>query len=261
MEKERNLKKLVASAELKGYFIKVQEFTAEGKKFCVALDMVWPLAYTRKDAAVRELKNKFVEGEDYIITSETVDTQIGGVSRRADIKLSAKCLEHFIATKVPAVFEVYRKVFHKAVEEVQDTMVAELPNFKNPAEAARAWAHQFELKEAARESYLKAAKEVKELKPDAEYAKTVLKAKGAYTMDDMAKHLNISSGRKLAAILQKKKVLLKATAPYKLSAKYIGKNHPEYVKYGTEVDERKYSRATLTWTEEGKRLLNSLSFK
>lgn len=255
MEKSKELKKLVATAELQNYFIKVRELTLNGKQFCVNLDMVWQLAYSRKDAAVRELKDKFKEGEHYLYNSIPVATLNGGVSRKARIMLTSECLEHFVASKVPAVFEVYRRVFHEAMDK--ETMVAELPNFKNPAEAARAWAHQFEMKEEARAELIASKKEVKKIKPLAIYAKDVLKAKGAYTMEDMAKLFNFNSRAAFVEALVKAKVLLKCQAPYKLASKYL-KNHPKYVEYGTFIDGRKYAKTTMTWNEEGKRFIASL---
>ncbi len=248
----KEIKVLIANQELRNYFITIRELVKAGNNFCVDLDDVWELAYTRKDAAVRTLRKVFTMGEDYIIDTKKVPSNNGGTRNVGVIMMTSKCLEHFIAQKVPAVFEVYRKVFHEAIDQQERGMVVELPNFKNPADAARAWAHQFELREAA-------MKKVEAMTPKAIYHDKVLASSGSYTMDDMAKYFGFRSGIALAKALCKVKVLLKSTAPYKLSAKYIGQKHPEYVSYGTSYDgESNRSKNTLCWTEEGKRLIAGL---
>lgn len=60
--------------------------------------------------------------------------------------LSVSCLEYFIARKVRSVFEVYRSVFHGCVYNEKRKLI---PDFSNPAEAARAWADQYEAAQRA----------------------------------------------------------------------------------------------------------------
>lgn len=108
---------------VKTYFDKVFELKQSGKEFPVNLNEVWPLVYPRKDHAVRVLKSDFVEGVDFIIQKPEIqrfpkngEQKIGGDIKTLQYYLSTDCLEYFIAKKVKSVFEVYRTVFHKTIE-------------------------------------------------------------------------------------------------------------------------------------------------
>lgn len=106
--------------EIKQYFNAVLKLQREGERFPVDLDDVWPLVYTQKVKAVQFLteSGQFYEGEDYILLSQEVkqnDNGSGGHNRQVYM-LSVPCMEYLVARKVRAVFEVYRKVFYKAIE-------------------------------------------------------------------------------------------------------------------------------------------------
>ena len=123
--------------EIQMYFDYVLKQARSGNKFPIGLDMVWPLAYSRKEEAVRVLKSDFIEGEDYIILEQGGGSHIRSKSNKIQntdnqflrknvgkskgrpsmtYYLSVACLEYFIVKKVKPVFEVYRQVFHKAAE-------------------------------------------------------------------------------------------------------------------------------------------------
>lgn len=104
------------------YFYKILNLTKSGQRFPVNLDEVWPLAYPRKDHAVRTLTSDFVEGVDYQLLLKNGERSYkatkGGGHNRVDYMLSVQCLEYFIAKKVKPVFEVYRRVFHQAINKL-----------------------------------------------------------------------------------------------------------------------------------------------
>ena len=122
---------------IKTYFTKVLELKNSGKEFPINFDEVWRLVYSRKDKALDVLKSEFIENEDFIIVkSQSVENQrlrqnggivenqedrkIGGNLREKDYFLSVPCLEYFIAKRVKSVFEVYRRVFHKVLENEKE---------------------------------------------------------------------------------------------------------------------------------------------
>lgn len=109
------LTKSSSSEEIKKYFNAVLRLAKASEEFPVNLDEVWMLVYNRRDYAVDALKKDFIENVDYVYTS--VKTEVG--SNKFEYNLTVSCLEFFIARKVRAVFEVYRKVFHKAAETVK----------------------------------------------------------------------------------------------------------------------------------------------
>lgn len=120
----QQLTKQSTDQEIKAYFEEVLRLSKDSEESPVNLDEVWPLVYSRKDKAVRALKNDrlIVENIDYQVlrrnaenldsfTQRCVKPQAG---RPTNIyMLSVPCLEFFIARKVRPVFEVYRQVFHK----------------------------------------------------------------------------------------------------------------------------------------------------
>lgn len=113
------LTKSSAENEIKAYFKKVLELKQTGEEFPVNLELVWPLVYPRKDHAVRDLKDNFIEDIDYQvfpIFGEQDERQWGG-NNKVDYHISVSCMEFFIARKVRPVFEVYRKVFHRVAEQ------------------------------------------------------------------------------------------------------------------------------------------------
>ena len=98
------------------YFKKIFELKQGGKEFPVNLNDAWPLAYSRKQEAVKALRANFVEDIHFQALRQNAQR---GAASPIDYFLSVACLEYFIASKVHPVFEVYRKVFHAAVEQKQ----------------------------------------------------------------------------------------------------------------------------------------------
>ncbi len=116
------LGKQAEQAQLKQYFTKVFELAELGKEFPISLDDVWPLVYNRKEEAVRALKqgNMFTEGFDYQVLRRNAEQKTGsGGHNKLKYMLSVSCMEYLIVKKVRPVFEVYRKVFHRAAKQIK----------------------------------------------------------------------------------------------------------------------------------------------
>ena len=125
----KQLTKESSQEELRAYFALVLDYAKTQDEFPVDLDDVWPIAYDRKDNAVKAIKKSewFVEGEDYVTekTREvfrqmaenspaekpTGEKDLGG---RPEEKyyLTTSTFEFFIARRVRPVFNVYRKCLH-----------------------------------------------------------------------------------------------------------------------------------------------------
>jgi len=86
--------------------------------------------------------------------------------------------------------------------------LSNIPNFRNPAEAARAWADQYDRADKAEEILSKE-------KPKIEFYNTVVESKDAVEMSAVAKLLNKKIGRNnLFQFLREKKVLRENNEPY-----------------------------------------------
>ena len=105
---------------LKAYFVRIVALHESGEKFPINLDDVWPLVYSRKSVALRELKASFIENDDFCLLHQNVQPVNQGVINpkpNAQYLLSAKCLEYFIARKARPVFNVYSEFFHERIRE------------------------------------------------------------------------------------------------------------------------------------------------
>lgn len=129
-------------SDIERYFRGVLALDQQDKVFSVNLDDVWQLAYSRKDNAVRALKANFMENVDYIAIQKSENSSLPqnaeqdwGGNNKVDYYITSACLEYFVARKVRPVFEVYRRVFHHAVAQVQQQ-----PSLKEQIQAKLAFA-------------------------------------------------------------------------------------------------------------------------
>lgn len=113
------LTKSSTEEQLKQYFESIVELNHSDEEFPVNLDDVWPLVYSRKDSAIRQLRSDFIEGDDYVMKVpdyQFFHKNVGKSEIGRPIEtyhLSVPCLEYLVVRKVRAVFEVYRQVFHR----------------------------------------------------------------------------------------------------------------------------------------------------
>lgn len=106
-------------SDIERYFRGVLALDQQDKVFSVNLDDVWQLVYSERSKAVRALKANFIENVDFIPLAQNGKQNKQGGNNKIDYYLTSACLEYFVARKVRPVFEVYRRVFHHAVAQVQ----------------------------------------------------------------------------------------------------------------------------------------------
>lgn len=227
-------------SEIKNYFLAVLELKQSGEEFPVNLEDVWALVYNQKSDCVKVLKKHFIEDVDFQALRQNPQR---GAASPIDYKISVSCLEFLVARKKREVFEVYRQVFHQAIEQ------AALP--KSYSEALRALAEEVEAKE-------KLALENEEMKPKVEYHDDVLASIDCYTTTQIAKELGMSA-IKLNKILNACKVQYKVHDQWVMYAKYQDKN---YTKTRTASFDHnsghKGSKPNTVWTEEGRKFIHEL---
>lgn len=107
--------------DIERYFRGVLALDQQDKVFSVNLDDVWQLVYSERSKAVRALKANFIENVDFLPIAQDGKRSNDGkfAGGGTDYYLTSACLEYFVARKVRPVFEVYRRVFHHAVAQVQ----------------------------------------------------------------------------------------------------------------------------------------------
>lgn len=118
MNEKMFLTKESSKSEIQKYFEGVRDLVKSGKDFPVSIDDVWQIAYSEKGKAVRALKANFIEGIDYTVFAQNGKNLKGG-RPVAEYMLTAECLEFFVARKVRDVFDVYRQVFHRVADYIE----------------------------------------------------------------------------------------------------------------------------------------------
>jgi phage antirepressor YoqD-like protein len=204
--------------EIKAYFQKVLELKQSGEEFPVNLEPVWPLVYGRKEEATRALKEEFIEDVDFQALRRNAER---GAASPIDYHLSVSCMEYFIARKVRPVFDVYRKVFHKVVEQKTISTVRSddeaifyaISVLQKRVEENR---QRVQILEGENEHL---NQEVKQLAPKAEYTDNVLQSTSTYTMTQVAKELGMSAIA-LEKELHEAGVMFKQSGQWFLYAKY-----------------------------------------
>ncbi|MVM33640.1 hypothetical protein GO755_26615 [Spirosoma sp. HMF4905] len=193
-------------ATIKAYFEKVRQLAKSGEKYPVNLDEVWPLVYTKKQKAVDVLKKECFENEDYLFFTQKGENSGRG---RGEIiyQLSVPCMEHLVARKVRAVFEIYRQVFHAVADQLEvarteqsivpASSVYYLP--QNHIEALQAYIDQLKV---TQEQQL----QIEAAKPKLEQYKRTMDAEGYYTIAEVAKMIGTGQNR-LFDFLRNDKIL------------------------------------------------------
>lgn len=125
----------------------------------------------------------------------------------------------------------YIGAFNKMEATIKNNQVAALPDFTNPAEAARAWAEQFEQKQIeakradeAEQQVLLLSAEVEKMQPKVSYYDKILASKATMTTTQIAQDYGMSAVR-FNKILEEFKVQRKVNGQWILYAPFIGKGY------------------------------------
>lgn len=163
----------------------------------------------------KELVQELIEGGNPpSVLSPPVSVIRGGLEQGTYV---VKELVYAYAMWISAAFNL--KVI-RTFDSVAMGRTPALPNFANPAEAARAWAEQFEAKQIAE-------KQVAELAPKAEALETIADTSNTYCLRECAKTIGIQEKELIQLLLDKKWV-------YREPSKTPGKSgklqpHAQYV--------------------------------
>ncbi len=153
-----------------------------------------------------EAAAKFIAADNYTNgTGGTVQRQIYQFPKRESCLLA-----------MSYSYELQAQVFDRmtAMEEALKQPAALLPDFADPAAAARAWAEQFEAKQLAQQ-------QVAELAPKAEALDTIADTTNTYCIRDCAKTIGIKESELIQLLLDKKWVYRDADRKLQPHAQYV----------------------------------------
>ena len=125
-----------------------------------------------------------------------------------------------------------------------------LPDFSNPAIAARAWAEEYEKRELAEAK-------VKVLSPKAEYHDKVLSADNSMTISVIAEDLGTTAIR-LNKFLSEKGVQYKRGGMWHLYANHKGKGYVDVETYSYNYNGSVKTAHSMRWTEKGRKFIMGL---
>lgn len=128
----QQLSKSSTEEQIKQYFQGIVALNNSNEEFPINLDDIWQMTYTRRDNAIRDLKEQFYEGIDYCVGNavnspllkfeeRTKDGRFNGSNKKIYF-LSVSCAEYLVVRKSRQIFEVYRRIFHKVVNEGTNLM-------------------------------------------------------------------------------------------------------------------------------------------
>lgn len=209
----------------------------------------------RHDSVLRDIRNLLSQGVDAHNFVETSYTDKANRQQKCFTLTKKGCL--ILASGYDALLR--EKIINRWEELEIQVRKSEIimPNFSNPAEAARAWADQYEQR-------LKLEAKAREDAPKVEFFESVAESKDAVEMKAVSSTLNyVAVGRnKLFAILREQKVLQSNNSPYQ---KYIDAGYFRTIETkkncGTEV---RIFIKTLVY-QKGldyiRKLLNELGYK
>lgn len=263
MDSKIVLSKESSDTDLKNYFMGVLKLSKSEEDFPVNLDDVWMLVYNERGKATKALRKNFIENVDFILVAQSGKQDWGG-NNRVDYYLSTSCLEYFIARKKREVFEIYRQVFHK----VANTQIS-LPDFSNPAEAARAWAKQFEEKQQLALENKRQAEQLEaktteitelntaitEMQPKVSYVDTILQCKDTVQVTIIAQDYG-KSAKAFNILLRNFDIQSKVGTAWVLYGKYIANGYVQSKTFAyTRSDGTQGVRTYTEWTQKGRLFL------
>ena len=161
----------------------------------------------------RITKYNFIDNQDYVTVSKNLEN--GGRSIEYGVTIDMAKQLCMVENNDKGAF--VRLYFIECEKKLKEVTQISLPDFNNPALAARAWADEYEQKQIAQAKVL-------ELTPKAEFYDAVASSKKTMSMAEVAKVLNVPGmgQNNLFAKLREKKILMANNNPYQI---YVTKGY------------------------------------
>lgn len=205
-----------------------------------------------------------------------ISTDLLRVTKGGDVTQQGTWAHHRVAIRVAQKLSTDFAIWvDDKIEELLTTgstsIQSQIPNFNNPAEAARAWADQYEknqtlalentqkqiLIEQKEEEILIKDEKIKILVPKGDTFDKIMSSEGLVTTNMIAAFLGISA-IKLNKLLCEWGVQYKQSGVYFLHIKHRGKDYTKHVPHPYMDNGVQKSREHMYWTEKGRKFVIEL---
>lgn len=214
----------------------------------------------RHDAILRDIRNIISSGASAHNFVEAIYNDKQGKERPMYNLTPKGCL--ILASGYDVVLR--EKIIDKLDEyqQKEKSTLVQLPDFTNPAEAARAWAEQYELKQIesrradeAEAQVVLLSNEIEKMQPKVSYYDTILASKATVTTTQIAQDYGMSAKR-LNKILEELKVQRKVNGQWILYGQYIGNGYVHSKPFDITRSNGKPDVVMNTeWTQKGRLFL------
>lgn len=216
--------------------------------------------------AIRNMEPAWVKvrGRKFALSSRTYEIPNGG-TREVPCYLLTKTECLYIATKFDDEARAKLVLRWKELEVKERSNVIAMPNFSNPAEAARAWAEQYEKKmieskraEAAEQQVITLSQEIEQMQPKANYYDIILNNKSTVLTTQIALDYGLTA-KAFNQKLYDLRIQHKVNDQWILYSPYItmGYMHSKPVEI-TKHDGRRMIKYNSEWTQKGRLFLYDL---
>lgn len=243
-------------------FGKVRMFVENGKTWFCGTDIATSLGYSNpRDAIVRHCKSHGVVNHDVIDSMGRIQ-QMKFISEGNIYRLTAK-------SQMPKADEFESWIFDDIVPSVINTggysVQPQLPNFNNPAEAARAWADQYEKNQTLalevqqqQETIELQQQELTQSAPKVSYYDNHLQSVNTQTSTQVAKQIGMDA-EKLHKKLKEIGIIYRQSGQWILHAPYSTWGmHSTRTQTYTRSDGSIGTSVYTVWTQRGVRFIIAL---
>lgn len=236
-------------------FGKIRMVMIGDEPYAVGKDVAEALGYSNPQKAIRD----HVDEEDR--RTERIVHPQGGAQETIVINESG-IISLALLSKLPSAKPYRRWVTSEVLPTIRKTgsysvnQAPVLPDFTNPAVAARAWAEQFEKRELVEKENLALTAQIETMKPKIDYTDKILQSSKTVPITLIAKDYGMSA-QAMNKILHDAHIIWKCDKQWVLYADYQGNG---YAHSRTEPNINKYGETCgfhtqLEWTQKGRLFL------
>lgn len=205
-------------------------------------------------------KCDLVENQDFVVYAKFGENLSGGRPSK-EYALTIDAAKEISMMEGNEIGKKARRYFIE-VEKAYKNEIISLPDFSNPAEAARAWADQYEKTKQQAERALAAEKEMIALsktmavmEPKVSYYDKILNSKATVTVTQIAQDYGLSA-KALNDILQRLGIQHKVNGQWILYAPHISQGyvHSKSISI-THADGTQGTKLNTEWTQKGRLFL------